>query len=78
MGSVGSNWPCDLGPDWYANWSISDEFHINQPGVYINRQEFPIDEPVWFTPDEVAAGEDAVVNKAVDWIGNLSHARDVS
>ena len=60
------------------NYSKSDVFHVSQPGVYLNRREFPVDDTTWFDRDGVAKGEDAVVNKALEWIQNLSHAHDVT
>jgi len=36
-------------------------FHTNEPGVYLNRKEFPVDYPVWFNKDDVAIGKDPVV-----------------
>ena len=44
---------------------LSDKFHLNNPGVYLNRSEFPIDFPVWHNRDDVAMGKDAVVEKAL-------------
>ena len=59
----------------YSGWdmrvSSADMFHTNNPGVYLNRKEFPIDFPVWHNRDDVAIGKDAVVEKALDWINNL-------
>jgi hypothetical protein len=62
---------------WWLHHSITDLYHISQPGVYLNRKEFPIDEPVWFTPDEVARGQDDVVNRARVWIMSLAYAHNV-
>jgi hypothetical protein len=62
--------------DWYLRYSISDMFHVNQPGVYLNRREFPIDEPVWFNPDDVAQGKDPVLIRAQDWIKSLAYFHD--
>ena len=56
---------------WTSRYSICDMFHINDPGYYLNRREFPIDYPVWHNPDDVAQGKDAVVEKALWWISNL-------
>ncbi|NTV84236.1 MAG: hypothetical protein HGA23_08055, partial [Bacteroidales bacterium] len=63
--------------DWTINYSMYDEFHVSRPGVYLNRREFPVDDTTWFDRDGVAKGEDAVVNKAIEWIKNLSHAHSV-
>jgi len=65
-------------PDWYIRFSIEDMYHVSQPGVYLNRSEFPIDFPVWFDPDDAAKGEDTVVKTALGWMQNLAYAHDVS
>ena len=39
---------------------IEDEFLTHDP--------FPVDHPVWLTPEDVAAGRDTVVEAAVQWI----------
>jgi hypothetical protein len=62
---------------WKLHYSIGDAYHVSQPGVYLNRSEFPIDEPVWFTADGVAKGDDDVVKRALEWINTLSYAHDV-
>ena len=63
---------------WYIRYSLSDPFHTSNPGVYLNRSEFPIDEDVWLTPDGVARGEDNVVNRAFEWIATLAYVHDAS
>jgi hypothetical protein len=63
---------------WFLRYSTEDLYHVNQPGVYLNRSEFPIDFPVWFDPADVANGEDTVVKTALEWIENLSYAHDVT
>jgi hypothetical protein len=62
---------------WWLHHSTTDVYHISQPGVYLNRKEFPIDEPVWFTPDGVARGQDTVVNRARVWIMSLAYAHNM-
>ena len=76
--SMGDNLLIENYDQWTMRYSISDMFHVTQPDEYLNRSEFPVDFPVWHTPDDVANGEDAVVNRAVDWINNLSFAHDVT
>jgi len=64
--------------DWYLRYSKEDMYHLNQPGEYLNRSEFPIDFPVWHNKNDVANGIDAVVKRAIEWINNLAHAHNVS
>ena len=65
----------------YANWtirySIGDMFLSSKSGEYLNRREFPIDDPVWFNQNDVAKGDDTVVKDALHWIANLSYGHDV-
>ncbi len=76
--SMGDNLDLTGFTDWVLRYSIGDMFHVNQPGQYLNRAEFPIDYPVWHNPDDAANGRDAVVERALEWITNLSYAHDVS
>ncbi|MCU0413030.1 MAG: T9SS type A sorting domain-containing protein [Ignavibacteriaceae bacterium] len=64
-------------PKWYFHYSISDMFHTNNPGVYLNRREFPIDFPVWHNPADVVMGKDSVVEKALDWINNVVYPHSI-
>jgi hypothetical protein len=64
--------------DWWMKYSITDVYHISQPGAYLNRRDFPIDEPVWFNADDVAQGVDPVVASAVEWISTLTYMHDVA
>jgi hypothetical protein len=59
--------------DWSLQLSVGDMFHTSQPGKYLNRSEFPIDEPVWFNSGDVAQGKDPVLSKAKEWISTVSH-----
>jgi len=63
--------------DWTLRYSISDMYHLKQPGNYLNRQEFPIEYPVWFDPYDVANGDDTVVDEALEWMNNLVYGHDV-
>jgi hypothetical protein len=65
-------------PDWTIRYSISDMFHVSEPGAYLNRTEFPINYPVWFNPDDVANGYDTVVEEALEWINNLVYGHNVT
>ena len=63
--------------NWTLRYSISDMFHTNEPGIYLNRREFPIDYPIWFNPDDVANGYDTVVEEALEWINNLVYPHNI-
>jgi hypothetical protein len=76
MASLGDNTTLTGFQDWYMTYSYSDMFHTSEPGVYLNRREFPIDEPVWFNPDDVAKGKDPVLIRAQEWMKSLSHIHD--
>jgi Peptidase family S41 len=58
----------DLGPDWDARVSESNSYAIGRPRDYLIHTEFPVDELVWLTPTDVAAGQDTVVNAAMKWL----------
>jgi hypothetical protein len=47
------------------------------PDVQLLNMEFPVDEDVWLTPDDVANGEDTVVKRALSWIQKVAYAHDV-
>jgi hypothetical protein len=51
--------------------------NVNNEGYMIHKS-FPVDEEVWLTRDGVAKGEDDVVNRALEWINNLSYAHSVT
>jgi hypothetical protein len=76
--SFGDNLSNTSFPDWSYTCSISDMFHVNQPGIYLNRSEFPIDFPVWHTPSAAAQGVDAVGDAARDWINSMIYAFNVT
>ena len=76
--SLGDNTTIAGYTGWYLHYSISDMFHTQNPGVYLNRSEFPIDEDIWLTPDGVARGEDDVVNRAFEWIETLAYAHNAA
>jgi C-terminal processing protease CtpA/Prc len=76
--SLGDNLFIEDYQDWNLRYSISDMYHVNQPGSYLNRAEFPIDFPVWHNPANVANGIDAVVQAALDWMNNLVYSHDLT
>jgi hypothetical protein len=73
-----ANLRIELYSDWSLRYSLTDYHEIGRPEALFNRSEFPVDEPVWFNADDVAAGEDPIVNSALQWIQNLSFAHDVN
>lgn len=77
-GTLGYNVYIETIPDWFLWYSTSDMFHFSEPGVYLNRKEFPIDYPVWFNKDDVVKGIDPIVEKSLSWINNLAYGHDVT
>ena len=41
----------------------------DRPLDYLTHDEFPVDEPVWLTPEDAAAGRDTARQAALSWIG---------
>jgi len=76
--SLGDNLFIEDFTDWVLRYSISDMYHVNQSGSYLNRAEFPIDFPVWHNPVATASGIDAVVEASLDWINNLVYVHDLT
>ena len=59
----------DLGPDWIAETvTETNSYRVGAPKEFLIHTEFPVDEPVWLTPADVAAGQDTVVNAALAWL----------
>jgi hypothetical protein len=58
----------DLGPDWFARIAETNTYAIGAPRDFLIHTEFPVDESVWLTPDDVAAGKDTVVATALRWL----------
>jgi hypothetical protein len=77
IASLGDNAEITGFADWWLHYSFTDMFHTSQPGVYLNRKEFPIDETAWFTPEEVAAGKDGVLELALHWIYTIAYGCNV-
>jgi hypothetical protein len=76
--SLGDNLFIENFADWSLRYSISDMFHSYNPAQYLNRQEFPINFPVWHNPDDAANSIDAVVEKARSWINSMIYAYNVT
>jgi len=64
-------------PDWLLRYSKADMFHLSQPGFYLNRKEYPLDYPIWFSADDVGNGYDTIAEDALEWINNLIFGHDV-
>ncbi len=61
----------DLGNYWWTcTYSNDNTYSPDHPGEYLMRTEFPVDEEVWLTQDDVAQGHDPVVEAARDWINS--------
>jgi hypothetical protein len=58
----------DLGPDWNARVAETNTYSVGAPHNFLTHTEFRVDEPVWLTPDDVAAGKDTVVLAAMHWL----------
>ena len=56
------------------NFTMVDHF---APEVQRWGQEYPLDEEVWLTPDDVALGYDTVVRRARAWIEHTAYANHV-
>jgi len=72
-----------LHPNWVHQVTHVTEWLSDHPGDYLVRKEFPsadfpwVDyEPVWLTPDGVAAGTDDVVEAAKAWIISFDRDQD--
>jgi Peptidase family S41 len=63
----------ELDPSWSASYASADAYRIDNPHDYLTHDEFPVDEPVWLTPDDVAEGNDTVVDAALRWISSQTH-----
>ncbi len=53
---------------FYNQYAEHDAYLVDSPGQYLTHREFPVDEEVWLTPNDVARGYDTVVEAAIDWI----------
>jgi hypothetical protein len=61
--------PLDVGdPQWSLRYACADAHRIDDPHEYLTHDEFQVDEPVWLRPDDVAQGNDTVVDAAMHWI----------
>ena len=56
-----------LGPDWRFSRGTGSGYLI-EGHKYVAHTSAPIDEEVWLSRDDVAAGRDTVVIRAIEWI----------
>jgi len=60
----------NLDPTWSARYAVVDAYYVTDPNRYITHDEFPVDEHVWLTADDVVKGKDTVVESARAWMNN--------
>ena len=65
---LGTGTEIPLHPDWFARVAEANAFEVGSPHQYLTHQEFRVDERVWLTPQDVAAGRDTVVEAALRWL----------
>ena len=65
-----SDYPDLHNQDWFFYRSTGSGY-LYPDHTYMAHRSAPIDEEVWFTPDDVAHGRDTVVERAVEWINSL-------
>jgi hypothetical protein len=80
-GCTAGHWNKELlrdlhGFDMDASDVIALDYH--DPSRSIERAEFPVDEELWLTQEDVVRAEDTVVKRALAWIRNVAHARAVT
>ncbi len=61
---------------WFALYATADAYRVSVPGDYLTHDEFPVDQPVWFAPDDVARGFDTVAGAAITWINGITGVED--
>jgi hypothetical protein len=80
MGWAGNNWsgmaPQVPGYELAASDMVFRDYY--DPSRDLVRTEFPVDEEVWLTQEDVAKGEDTMVKRALAWIKGVAHAHQVA
>lgn len=76
-GSPNINFSIDGFPGWDIHMAKGDMYLVSDPDSFLTGREVPIDDPVWFTPEEVAFGIDGVVEGALGWIATLGYVHDL-
>jgi hypothetical protein len=61
---------------WFALYAQADAYRVSAPGDYLTHDEFTVDDPVWFTPNDVARGFDSVAGAAVAWMTVVTGVED--
>lgn len=60
-------WPSVNRPEWFASLATSNQFEV-EGHRYLAHESLQPDERVWLDRDDVAAGDDTVVEAALRWI----------
>ena len=58
----------NLNPDWYTRVGEANAWAVSANFQYLTHREFPVDQLVWLTSEDVAAGRDTVVEAALSWL----------
>lgn len=64
-------------PNWFFSRATGSGYLLDGH-VYLAHTGVEIEEEVWFTKDDVAQGNDTVVESALGWIRSLSYAHNVT
>jgi len=67
-----------IGAGFQAYVATADCARLDALDVPLTHREFPVDEPVWLQPDDVAQERDTVVEAAVAWITSSVGVEDSS
>jgi len=60
--------------EFRATFAFADAYLLSNPGEYLTHDPLEVDDAVWLTPDDVAAGRDTVVDAAIRWIEGFEFA----
>ncbi|MFC2136249.1 S41 family peptidase [Bacteroidota bacterium] len=70
-----SDYPDLQNIDWYF-YRATGSGYLFYDQIYMAHTSAPIDEIVWFTPEDAANGTDTVVERAIEWINNTTTGVD--
>ncbi len=79
-GCMAGHWDEELLRNLFGfDMDVSDVICMDyySPPRMLERADFPVDEEVWLTQEDVVKGEDTVVKRALAWIRSVAHAHDV-